>query len=65
MLFVGAGGNMKQNTRKLRLERETLIALTDDALGVVNGGAALPTSVRTTQLLCPSMLCIAGNGNKE
>jgi len=56
---------MKINSRKLRLERETLVALTDDALGVVHGGQRLPTSVRPTQLLCPSILCVAGNGNKE
>jgi hypothetical protein len=31
---------MKKHTKKLSLDRETLVSLQSDALGAVNGGAA-------------------------
>jgi hypothetical protein len=57
---------MKRGSRKLALERETLVALTGDALSDVAGGAQsvqsityCPPSQKTfcpTQLFCPSLM---------
>jgi hypothetical protein len=44
---------MKQGSRKLALQRETLVALTPDALDAVAGGVANPSIPQTRGPMCP------------
>jgi hypothetical protein len=49
---------MKRGSRKLKLERETLVALTPDALDAVAGGITVPTTLPQTRVGCPSQLSV-------
>jgi hypothetical protein len=50
---------MKKQSRKLNLNRETIIPLQSDELAIINGGFAPLTSQLTpslpTRFLCPSL----------